>query len=92
MVMRGEYQDDEPFFVYSDGSSVKPYQVRKLLRSLLNALDLNGSLYDVHSFRIGRTCDLEKFGYSVDQIKSMGRWKSNAVYRYLKNLLFLLYT
>ena len=78
-------EDDNQLFVFSDGTPIKPCHVRSLLRTLLNDLNLNSLLYDVHSFRIGRTCDLEKFGYSVDQIKSMGRWKSNAVYRYLKN-------
>ena len=72
-------------FTFSDGSTVKPEQVRTLLRALLHRINLDASLYDVHSFRIGRACDLYKFGYSLDRIKSMGRWKSNAVYRYLKN-------
>ena len=86
MQLRGHFLDcTEHFFVYKDRSPIKPAQFRAVLRSTLDAVNLDSLLYDVHSFRIGRTCDLEKFGYSVDQIKSMGRWKSNAVYRYLKN-------
>ena len=86
MSMRGPYSEvEEKFFVYTDNRPVQAYQLRNVLRQLLDSLGLDSALYDVHSFRIGRTCDLEKFGYSVDQIKSMGRWKSNAVYRYLKN-------
>ena len=86
MNMRGSYDiDAEQFFVFADKSPVKAHQVRSTLRTPITRLDLDESLYDVHSFRIGRTCDLYKFGYSIDQIKSMGRWKSNAVYRYLKN-------
>ena len=86
MATRGPYfSDQDPFFVFTDGSAVQPAHIRTLLRLLIEKFGLDGSLYDVHSFRIGRTCDLEKFGYSVDQIKAMGRWKSNAVYRYLKN-------
>ena len=68
-----------------DRSPVTPQHLRSLLRKVLERMNLDGNLYDVHSFRIGRTCDLEKFGYTIDQIKAMGRWKSNAVYRYLKN-------
>ena len=75
----------EQFFVFADGSPVKGDHFRTLLRKLLTAVNLDSMLYDVHSFRIGRTCDLYKFGYSIEQIKAMGRWKSNAVYRYLKN-------
>ena len=90
MLHRGNYdRDEEQFFVFADGSPVRPNNLRCVLRSLLDALDLNSQLYDVHSFRIGRTCDLFKYGYSIEQIKAMGRWKSNAVYKYLKtwNLL-----
>ena len=86
MHMRGSYEENsEQFFVFADGSNVKPQHFRSVLRELLDNFGLESSLYDVHSFRDGRTCDLEKFGYSVEQIKAMGRWKSNAVYRYLKN-------
>ena len=86
MNCRGSYIDeDEQFFIFADRSPVQPQHIRKVLRDLLTNLSLNSLLYDVHSFRIGRTSDLEKFGYSIETIKSMGRWKSNAVYRYLKN-------
>ena len=86
MEFRGPYKkEDDPFFVLKDNSHVQSEQVRKTLRLLLTSLNLDGNLYDFHSFRIGRTCDLEKFGYPITVIKSMGRWKSNAVYRYLRN-------
>ena len=86
MNFRGPFGSiQEPFFMFADKSPVKPNQFRNLLRSLLDDLNLDGSLYDVHSFRGDRTSDLAKFGYSIEQIKAMGRWKSNAVYRYLKN-------
>ena len=86
MNVRGDYfTEKEQFFVFSDGSAVKPNHIRNLLRELLQNLGLKSTLYDVHSFRSGRTVDLEKFGYSIDKIKTMGRWKSNAVYKYLKN-------
>ena len=86
MTIRGGYDDEtEEFFVFRDRSPAKPHQVRTILREMLDNLNLDSSLYDVHSFRIGRTCDLYKFGYSIDRIKSMGRWKSNAVYKYLKS-------
>ena len=85
MRIRGQYiEDSEEFFVFADKSPVCPHHVRNTLRSLLDRLQLDSMLYDVHSFRIGRTCDLEKFGYSIEKIKILGRWKSNAVYKYLK--------
>ena len=86
MAQRGNYIDDtELLFIFSDGSPLQPHHIRGVLRDLLNQVGLDSSLYDVHSFRIGRTCDLYKYGYSLDQIKSLGRWRSNAVYKYLKD-------
>ena len=85
MKMRGSYiNENEQFFIFKDKSPVQPHHIRSLLRELLDRLNLNSTLYDVHSFRSGRTVDLAKFNYSIEKIKEMGRWKSNAVYRYLK--------
>lgn len=40
--------------------------------------------YTGTSFHSGRASDLLRFGVPVDTIKKLGRWKSNAVYHYLK--------
>ena len=86
MRLRGSYElPTEQFFVFADKSSVKPDQLRDVLRKFLDRIHLNSKLYDVHSFRSERTSDLSKFGYSVDQMKAMGHWRSNTVYKYLKN-------
>ena len=80
---RGNYDlPSEQFFVFRDKSPVTDEQFRTTLRQLLDRLGLDSSLYGVHSFRIGRTCDLEKLDCSVDKIKGLGRWRSNAVYQY----------
>ena len=82
---RGNYRTrNEQFFVLSDGSPVKPNMVQNLLRKLIKRLHLDPRLYSTHSFRIGRSMDLFKYGFTVDQIKFLGRWKSNAVYKYLR--------
>ena len=39
-----------------------------------------------HSFRSGLSSMLEKLGFSEQQIKDWGRWKSDAYRRYLKDL------
>ena len=87
LAIRGNYADmEDPFFVFSDNLPVKPYHVRKVLRSVLSSIDLNPSMYDTHSFRIGRASDLVlKYGKSLEQVRLAGRWKSNYVYRYIKN-------
>ena len=86
LLIRGNYiNEDEAFLIYSDGRPIQATETRKLLRECLTKLELNAKLYDIHSFRIGRATDLFKMGMHIDQIKDIGRWKSNAVYRYLKN-------
>ena len=86
MSLRGRFQEDsEQFFIFRDRSPVQPHHIRKVLRELLSNMNLNGSLYDCHSLCIGRSLDLAKHGVPIETIRRMGRWKSNAVYRYLKD-------
>ena len=80
------YDNHEPFFAFADKSPVQAHMARKLLQDLLNKLHIDGSLYDFHSFRSGRSLDLLKYRFSVKAIKRLGRWKLNVVYRYLKPL------
>ena len=84
--LRGGYYDDtENYFIYRDRTPVKPANYRKILRKILKGLGLNPRNYDTHSLRIGRATDLMKLGYSVDTIKLLGRWRSNAVFKYIRN-------
>ena len=79
------YNDTENLYILSDGSPLKACFMRSLLREILNDFNLDGQMYDTHSFRIGRATDLFKSGVSIEDIKQLGRWKSNAVYNYIKN-------
>ena len=86
LAVRGDYHSlDEQFFVFRGNVPVTATAVRKVLKKALENLNLINVAFDTHSFRAGRAVDLLKAGYTVEQIKIMGRWKSNAVYRYLKN-------
>ena len=83
--MRPQITDlDEQFFILSDGTPLPPNFMRTLLRDTIKSFTLDPLLYDTHSFRIGRATDLFKAGVDVEDIKLLGRWKSNAVYKYLK--------
>ena len=83
---RGSYEtDNEPFFVFSDRSPVRPEQLRRVLKTILREAGFNEHAYDTHSLRTRRTCDLYKLGISVETIKNIGRWKSNAVFKYLRD-------
>ena len=76
--------DDKQFFVFKDGSPIKADSARALLNKCLTNLGLNSDYYGMHSFRIGRTTDLLRYNYSIEEVKCMGRWKSNTIYRYVR--------
>ena len=76
--------DNEQLFIFQDGTNLQNFHLRNLLRSILTELHLDADLYDTHSFRIGRATDLFKYNTNIDKIKELGRWKSNAVYKYLR--------
>ena len=77
-------EPEDPFFVFRDGTPVLPKHATQLLKLALSNLGLDNSLYGMHSLRIGRTTDLVKFNYSLDQVKRAGRWHSNVVYKYIR--------
>ena len=81
--MRGEYlSDKEQFFIFRDFTPVTAGHCREMLSNILKKLNLDSTLYGMHSFRIGRTMDLIKYNYSIDEVKLLGRWKSNVIYKY----------
>ena len=83
---RREIQDEnEPFFIFNDGTPVKAQQARSLLRLLIKHLGLNERLYNMHSLRIGRTNDLIfRCKYTISQAKIAGRWRSSCIYKYIR--------
>ena len=74
----------EPFFVFRDRSPVTDLHMRSTLHLTLKLMGYQEHLYNCHSFRVGRSCDLMRFGVSVETIKKLGRWKSNVVFSYLR--------
>ena len=77
-------KDDEPFFIFRDRQPIQVKHVHHVLGELLQRLDLDKSKFTFHCIRSGRATDLLKLGYTIEEIKKFGRWKSNAIYRYLK--------
>ena len=85
LTIRPKYRSKtEPFFVFKDFTPVMDVHMRSTLHLMLKLMGRQEDLFNCHSFRIGRSCDLLKFGVSVDTIKKLGRWSSNAVYAYLR--------
>ena len=81
---KGKSRNSDQIFVFADGSPVYPNQMRTTLRLMLRLSGFNDKLYNTHSFRIGRCCDLLKMGFEVPTIQKIGRWCSNAIYTYLR--------
>ena len=75
--------NDEPFFVFRNGSAVMPQHVNTVLSTALICLGLDSKNYGMHSLCIGRATDMIKFHYSLEQVKRAGRWRSNIVYKYI---------
>ena len=86
LAMRGNYQTpQDPFFIFRDQQPVQPSHVRKVLKDSLKAVNLDPTLYGCHSLRIARAGELVKFGESIERVKLAGRWRSNIVYKYIRN-------
>ena len=86
IAIRGDIEDlDEAFFVLQGKLPITPILIRNALRNILTSLNLDATLYDTHSLRIGRATDLLKQNYRVEEIMQIGRWKSNVVFKYLRN-------
>ena len=84
-LQQGNFTDlDQNFFIFRDGMLVKPHHVRNVLKSCLTKLNLDPTLYNCHSTRISRASDLLKDGMPVEQIKRIGCWRSNTIYKYLR--------
>ena len=82
---RGAKKIGAPLFVFKDGSPLKPEHVRLALKRAIKQCGLDSALYDCHSLRVGRSTDLMRAGLSVDTIKQVVRWRSNAVYKYIRD-------
>ena len=65
---------------------MKPWNVRAVLRNILDKIGLDATLYRTHSFCIGRATDMIKMGVEFERVKQIGRWRSNSIYRYINDI------
>ena len=86
LAIRGEYADEnEPFFIFRGKEPVKACNLRSVLKDILKLLGLDNTLYNIHSLRIGRSTEMYfRLGYTLQEVKTAGRWRSGAVFRYLR--------
>jgi hypothetical protein len=72
-----------PFFVHANGSAVSRGTFNNRLKDSLMYSGDNTVHMSSHSFRIGGATHLAQRGFSDDEIKRLGRWKSNALVSYI---------
>ena len=78
-------EDDLPAFRTSDGNALTGKKLNKFLNKELNPhVEISNGKYSTHSFRIGLCSILAHNGLNDDQLKTAGRWSSNAFERYVK--------
>ena len=73
-----------PRFCHADQSPILTHQFNVELLRCLAYYGLDTSRYKSHSFRIGGPCHAADRGYSDEQIRALGRWKSDAFKVYLR--------
>lgn len=73
-----------PLFQFHSGSPVSYQFVSTNLQNTVKFIGLNSQWYKGHSFRIGAATEAAKRGLSQIEIQKLGRWKSDAVQKYIR--------
>ena len=73
-----------PLFITPDNHHLTQPLFRSMLHSLLKQVGLRAEQFNTHSFRIGAATVGGAVGLSEVQIKTLGRWKSNAYQCYVR--------
>ena len=74
-----------PIFVNQSGAPVNRQQLVQFLKACVSMCGLPVSKYSTHSFRISRATQLSFEQVPEDQIRQIGRWKSNAYLKYIRH-------
>ena len=82
--VRGAFPSNNMIFIHKGGQQLRRSEIASMLKDLLKNIHLNHKLYNTHSFRIGKATDMHVLGYTDSQIRSAGRWASDAFKLYLK--------
>lgn len=74
-----------PLFCFSTGLPISRSYFDTILHKCLACCQLDSTRYKGHSFRIGAATEAAERGLSDSQIRSMGRWNSNAFRKYIRS-------
>ena len=81
LVVRGSQPG--ALFIERDGTTLTRRLFSKALKEIFDELHLNYGAFNTHSFRIGAATTANQVGMSDINIKTLGRWKSNAYQSYI---------
>ena len=74
-----------PLFCFPDSSQVTVGQFNTELHRCLTFCDLDTAHYKSHSFHIGAASHAAEMDFTNAQIRTLGRWKSNAFRLHIRN-------
>ena len=72
-----------PLFIHLSHIGVNCFQFCSILKSAIRFAGYNPGQYNTHSVIIGAATTAVMLGKTDDQIKQMGRWKSNTFQKYI---------
>ena len=76
---------EEQFFIVKDRTPLTPGHLCTILHKLLLLNNLDPDMYTFQGIRAGRATDLlDVCGYSLETVRKLGRWRSSAIYTYLR--------
>jgi hypothetical protein len=73
-----------PLFIHLIYRVVTRFHICSILKSALRLAGYNPGQYNTHSFRIGAATTAVMLGKTDDEIKQMGRWKSDTFQTYIR--------
>lgn len=80
---RSMHAPDAPLFATLEGKPMNRADFLATVQAWLNCSHPGLSNFSGHSFRRGGAQTLVQEGVAIENIKILGRWKSNAVFRYI---------
>lgn len=88
--MAGNLPDCSPALAYHSQCgqlvTITPPQARERFKKLLNRINVPSREYNTHSLRRSGASHLMSAGVDISVIRTLGDWKSDAIFRYLKPL------
>ena len=79
-----------PLFCFPDGGAIPRNFFIKHLKNCFSFCGLDVTLYKSHSFRIGGASFYASLGLSDAQIRTLGRWNSDAFLKYIREQRILM--